>query len=205
MGDYSVELCGGTHVKSTDVCQNFKVIGGGGIGAGVRRIEALASDKAAMDYENSIKLGEKVRMDFERTKKAEVAKRQAEQESRLSSIGDNVSITPLRDGLNWACRDYDGASTAELRALADALKNKLGNKEHIITVTAQHEKRVHLVVTRTDDVSISAVQLLKDSVAPFGGSGGGRDDFAQGGIPDGTKASELENELKKIITSYEGQ
>ena len=112
--------------------------------------------------------------------------------------------------MNWAHRYYDDASPNDLRALADAWKKKLGNKQLIVSVVSQHEGRLHVVVTRTDDVSISAVQVLKQAVAPFGGRGGGRDDFAQGGIPEEIipnerRADNLKHEIEKSITSYEAR
>ena len=205
MGNYSVELCGGTHVNHTGACQTFKVTGGGGVGAGVRRIEAVASDKAVKERKLKLEHMASLKRFMIQQKEKRAEDRQDFQAKRLSSIGNDVSKKTLHNGWGWAHRNYDEASIADLRTLADALKNKLGNKQLIVSVMSQHEGRVHLVVTRSDDVSLSAVQLLKQAVAPFDGSGGGRDDFAQGGLPHDDCVHELTQKIEQLITNYEAR
>ena len=197
MGDYSVELCGGTHVRHTGECDFFLLTAQRGVAAGVRRIEAMVG-QVAREYKITREAQERVRK--KKVKEGGIGNK------LLYDFDKNQGITQGRiiGQWYWHHQELDGKSIAELRSWADYWKE--GQKTPtIITVVSQYEGRGYLVVTKTDGVSLPAVQFIKEAVSLFDGSGGGRDDFAQGGIPDGRKIQDLENEMYKLITHYEAR
>ena len=197
MGDFSTELCGGTHVASTGTIHAFKIFSEAGIAAGVRRIEALTGDGLMRYYEN---------MEQELAEAAKAAKTTpADLKSKIESMleemkalhADNEKLKSklaneaLGDVMNQV-RDVKGvkvlaAKVADvdmngLRGLGDQLKEKLG--EGVIVLASVQGDKVNLMVTATDEAQkkgAHAGNLVKAIAGLVGGGGGGRPNMAQAG------------------------
>ena len=201
---YSVELCGGTHVRRTGDIGLFKIVSEGAVGAGVRRIEALTG-AAALDYVNAqaTALGEAAAA--LKTRPAEVGARIAAliderkrlekdlaEARRAAAAGgpakDGLPVQEI-DGLRFSGRRLDGVPAKELRSMVDEAKRSLGSG--IVAVASVTGGKAAIVVGVTDDLTdrCSAVDLARTAAAVLGGKGGGgRPDMAQAGGPDGANA-----------------
>ncbi len=201
---YSVELCGGTHVRRTGDIGTFRIIGESAVAAGVRRIEALTGVGA----ESHIETREALLRDAAGALKvapAEVPariatlldeRRKLERElsdmrQRLAAGGGGAEAPAAREvaGVKYATRLLDGVPARELRAMADALKKQVGSG--VVAIAAVDDGKASLVVGVTDDLTdrLSAVDLVRAGSAALGGKGGGgRPDMAQAGGPDASQA-----------------
>ena len=196
MGDFSIELCGGTHVGRTGDIGLLKIINETGIASGVRRIEAVTGE-AALNYieqsENRLNsISELVKAKpeniEEKTQQLVQRTRQLEKEleslkSKLaSSAGSDLAASATEIGsIKVLAADLEGADVKSLRDTVDQLKNKLGSAA-IILATVEGEK-ITLIAGVTKDVTdkIRAGDLVSHVAAQVGGKGGGRPDMAQGG------------------------
>ncbi|SNU05482.1 alanyl-tRNA synthetase [Lachnospiraceae bacterium] len=219
MGDWSIELCGGTHVPHTSVIGTFKIISEQGIAAGVRRIEALTADGAAAYYADiearlleaakaaktePMKLTEKIASLMDEIKalqsenqslKDKMAKAAASSaEDSVVEIGD-VKVLPM---------GVQGVDPNALRNLGDEYKAKLGKA--VVIMASDLGEKVSLVVMASDDAvkaGVHAGNIIK-AIAPIvGGGGGGRPNMAQAGGKDASKIQDALNagveEVRKQI------
>lgn len=214
MGDFSKELCGGTHVSNTGVISAFKIISESGVAAGVRRIEALTSGGLMNYYENlENTLDEAARLvkgtrtnlaDKLSHLMAELKELQSENEklkSKLAkdALGDVMDQVKEVAGFKLLATKVEDVDMNGLRELGDQLKEKLG--EGVVVLASAAGGKVNLMVTVTDGAikaGAHAGNLIKAIAACVGGGGGGRPNMAQAGgknpagIPDALlKAEEI--------------
>jgi len=201
MGDFSVELCGGTHVEYTGDIGLFKITSEGGIAAGVRRIEAITG-QAALDWVSQLQMQLKAIAVQLKTnpssidsklaalleKNRELEKQQEQLAAKLaSSAADSLAAQAQEiNGIKLLAARLDGQDGKALALLAEQLKNKLGSS--VILLGSELEGKVLLVCAVTADLTatIKAGDLLKQAATLVGGKGGGRPELAQGGgtLPD---------------------
>jgi alanyl-tRNA synthetase len=206
--DYSVELCGGTHVRALGDIQLLKIISESAVSAGVRRIEALTGEAARQWLGNrDAKLREaaatlKAAPDEVPARIASLVEERKRLERELADAKKALAMgvgTAQSDasapedvaGHKFLGQVVEGLDPKGLRAAVDDMKKRLGSG--IGALIAVNEGRASVAVGVTDDLSgqVSAVELVKAAVATLGGQGGGgRPDMAQGGGPDGSKARE---------------
>ena len=205
IGDFSTELCGGTHVSRAGDIGLFKIVSEGGVAAGVRRIEAVTG-KGAYEYvvETDHKLRdvaglvrgsrddveEKVRQLIERARRLEKEVSQLKDKLASGSGRDLATeATSLANGVKLVAASIDGADAAALRTTVDQLKNKLGSAI-IVLGSATGADKVALIAGVTDDLTskVKAGDIVNHVAKQVGGKGGGRADLAQAG---GTQPANL--------------
>jgi len=205
-GDFSVELCGGTHVRRTGDIGLFKIVSEGGIQAGVRRIEAVTgqgaldwvakSDQVLRELAAIVKAGrdeveDKVRQLAERSRKLE--KEVAALKSKLASgQGGDLSSTAVEvAGVKVVATRVDGADAPALRDAVDQLKSKLRSAA-IVLASVQEPDKVVLIAGVTQDqiAKVKAGDLVNVVAQMVGGRGGGRPDMAQAGGNDPARLDE---------------
>jgi alanyl-tRNA synthetase len=209
-GDFSVELCGGTHVTRVGDIGFFKITSESGIASGVRRIEAVTGGGAEAWVENAqsrlseiaglVKSGgddvaDKVRQLVERAKTQERELARLKQ-SMASSVGDDLIAQAVDvEGIKVVAAQLDGADVKTLRETLDHLKNKL--KSAAIVLAGVDGDTVRLVAGVTDDHTdrIKAGELVNAVAQQVGGKGGGRPDMAQAG---GNKPEALPGALAAV-------
>ena len=217
--NFSVELCGGTHVRRTGDIGLFKIVSESAVGAGVRRVEAVtgaAAEAYVLDEEKTLReaaaalkvapgeLPARIAALVEDRRKLE--RELTEMRKKLVSGGGAGAATgPAAKtiaGISFSGRVLEDVPAKDLKGMADALKKQLGSGVAALVTVA--EGKASLVVAVTDDLTarISAVDLVKIGSEALGGKGGGgRPDMAQAGGPDGGKAQEalaaIESQLAK--------
>jgi alanyl-tRNA synthetase len=205
--NYSVELCGGTHVRATGDIGVFKIVSEGAVSSGVRRIEALTGE-AARQWLNARDETVRAIAGALRTSPDEAAARVAalvEERKRLErelaearkalalGVGSSAPTAQGAEdiaGIKFSGQVIEGIEPRELRPLLDQAKQRLGSG--IAAICAVNDGKAALAVAVTDDLTerFSAVELVRRGVEVLGGTGGGgRPDMAQGGGPDGSKAA----------------
>ena len=209
-GEFSCELCGGTHVERSGDIGVFKIISESGIASGVRRIEAITGLEAFVWIENmeaklqrmaeSLKsnvetVDSKLNLQLEKTRKLE--KELLQLRGKLASnAGLNLlEETTVIDDISIVAKSIDTADPKSLRDAVDQLKNKLGTA--VLILATVNESKVSLVAGVTDDTTnrIKAGDLVNFVAEQVGGRGGGRPDMAQAGGDDPKK---LESALAKV-------
>ena len=206
---FSVELCGGTHVRRTGDIGFFHIIGESAVGAGVRRIEALAgatADAYAVDREDLLS---RAALELKTTAEdvpARVAglmeeRKKLEREvtdlrRKLATGGGGAAADSSESGdvieigdVKYAPKLLDGMPAKELKSMADEIKKQLGSG--VTAIVSVTDSKASIVVGVTEDIMdrISAVDLVRVGSAALGGKGGGgRPDMAQAGGPDGAAA-----------------
>lgn len=200
MGDFSTELCGGTHISNTGVITFFKILSETGIAAGVRRIEALTGDGLMSYYQET----EKELHEAAKTAKAtpssltskiealleEIKTLHSENEklkSRLAkdSLGNVMDQVKEIKGVKVLAARVNDVDMNGLRNLGDQLKDKLG--EGVIVIASVQDGKVNLMATVTDEAQkkgAHAGNLIKSIASLVGGGGGGRPNMAQAGGKD---------------------
>jgi alanyl-tRNA synthetase len=216
-GDYSVELCGGTHVRALGDIQLLKIISESAVSAGVRRIEALTGEAARRWLnEREAKLREaaatlKAAPDDVPARIASLVEERRRLERELADAKKQLAMGggaskpegPAPEQVNghkFLGQVVEGFDPKGLRAAVDEMKKRLGSG--IGALVAVNEGRASVAVGVTDDLAgqVSAVDLVKAAVATLGGQGGGgRPDMAQGGGPDGSKAKEALDAVKDAL------
>jgi alanyl-tRNA synthetase len=214
---YSVELCGGTHVRRLGDIGIFTILGESAVAAGVRRIEALTSEGARRWLSDQAELAREAAAAL-KTNPAELPARAlalSEERRRLEreladakkalalagpARGDSGDAAKEIAGVKTVLRVVEGVNAKDLKGLADDAKAKIGSG--IVAFVAVADGRASLVVGVTDDLTkrISAVDLVKLGAEALGGKGGGgRADMAQAGGPDGAKAQAALDAIAKRL------
>ena len=209
-GEFSVELCGGTHVKRSGDIGLFKITSEGGISAGVRRIEAVTGEAAAAwADEADRKLAQisallKGSRENVVDKVEDLAERNRQLEKELAQLKSKLAAAQGSDLLSNAvdikgakvlAAKLDGVEPKALRDTIDQLKNKLGNG--VVVLATEADGKISLAAGVTKDLSkqVKAGDLVRELTAKLGGKGGGRPDFAQGG---GTDVAALPAALESV-------
>ncbi len=210
MGDFSTELCGGTHVNRTGDIGLFKLKAEAGVASGVRRIEATTGEGALdwvrqreqilKDVSNILKGSEEdaaERVEKLLTQQRELEKQLAQLQSKLagSQSGDIESRAQKVNGVTVVASRVEGVDDKALREMADRLRDKL--QPAVIVLGAVQGDKVVLLAAVSKDVMKShhAGNIIKQIAPLVGGGGGGRPDFAQAG---GKDASRLDEALQKV-------
>lgn len=218
MGDYSIEFCGGTHVKNTNEIMAFKILSESGVAAGVRRIEALTSKGLIRYYDNlEKKLNEAAKVlkatpDNLAEKIAHLTAENKALHSEVESLKSKLAQDAMGDvmnqvqeikGVKLLAAAVDGVDMNGLRDLGDQLKEKLG--DGVVVLASGNDGKVSLMVTATDAAmkqGAHAGNLIKAIAGLVGGGGGGRPNMAQAG---GKNLAGIQEALKKAAEVLEGQ
>ena len=219
MGEFSVELCGGTHVKNTSAIGLFKIISETGIAAGVRRIEALTG-AAVMAHFNQIeetlhaaakeaktepdKLVSKIASLHAELKELHSENEKLKCKLANDSLGDVSSKVKQVNGVNVLAISVDNVDMNELRNLGDKLKGEIGEGV-VVLASAIGTDKVSLIAMATDEAmkkGAHAGNLIKAIAAKVGGGGGGRPNMAQAG---GKNPAGIADALEEVFTVLEGQ
>ena len=218
MGDFSVELCGGTHVANTANITLFKIVSEAGVAAGVRRIEALTGNNVIEYYrqmeENLHTIAKTLKTSpAEITEKIthlqkEVKELQSENESLKSkmaqdSLGNVMDQVVEVKGVKVLASAVDGVDMNGLRDLGDQLKEKLG--EGVVVLASAKDGKVSLLAMATQgamDKGAHAGNLIKAAAAIVGGGGGGRPNMAQAG---GKNPDKIPEAIAKVAELVKGQ
>jgi alanyl-tRNA synthetase len=213
---YSVELCGGTHVRATGDIGLFRIVSESAVSSGVRRIEAMTGE-GAFSYlagrEDALKGAAAVLRTTPDEVEARVAallderrkleRELAEAKKALALGGGNAAATSAEEdvgGVKFSGQILDGLDPKELRGLLDQAKARLGSG--VAVIVAVNDGKASIAAAVTDDLTskVSAVDLVRAGVEALGGKGGGgRADMAQGGGPDGSKAAEAIAAVKGVL------
>ena len=211
--DFSVELCGGTHIDNIAKVGLFKIESEGGIAAGVRRIEAVTGKEAYRLVkklsENIKAIAKIVKSDeasvVERVEKmAENLKDNAKEIEALKAKVTNFEASSLHEsaeeinGVKVVAKTFTDKNAEELRQMVDSLKEKLGS---CIVVLGSGEDKAIFAVGVTKDLigRVKAGNLVKEAAQIAGGNGGGRPDFAQAGGKDASKIAEAVATVKDSL------
>jgi len=218
IGDYSKELCGGVHVRSTGQIGLFKILAETSVASGMRRIEAVTGEEAfryLRDLEDLVigvekSLGASRREIMARIDKLKDGLESAEKENKAlrkkivlgagtieakSSVSGKPIVIKNIKGISVQVQRADGVAMAELRELADSLRQKLGSG--VVFLGGTDSEKVLLVASVSKDLTarIQAGALIKETAPVVGGGGGGRPDFAQAG---GNRPGELDKLLEMV-------
>ncbi|MGL3817774.1 alanine--tRNA ligase [Klebsiella pneumoniae] len=210
MGDFSTELCGGTHAARTGDIGLFRITSESGTAAGVRRIEAVTgegaiamlhaqsdqlSDIAQLLKGDSHNLGEKVRAALERTRQLEKELQQLKEQAAAQESANLSSKAEEINGVKLLVSELAGVEPKMLRTMVDDLKNQLGST--IVVLATVADGKVSLIAGVSKDVTdrVKAGELVGMVAQQVGGKGGGRPDMAQAG---GTDASALPAALASV-------
>ena len=217
MGDYSIELCGGTHLTNTSQVGLFKILSEGGVAAGVRRIEAITG-RAVYNYlkekeevisnvclnlktkEDS--LSQKVTSLIEENKSLSKELHDMKTKMSLQAV-DSVLDSKLDvNGVNLVTTKFEGMDMNTLKEVADNLRDKLVSGVVVLANTT--DDKLNLVATATKDAVDKGVHcgnIVKSIAQIAGGKGGGRPNMAQAGAPDVSKVDEALNHASEVLKS----
>ena len=218
MGDFSMELCGGTHVANTGVITTFKILSESGVAAGVRRIEAITGN-AVFEYyaQMEAKVNDAAKLlkatpanllDKIEHLLAEMKALSSENESLKSkaakeALGDVMDQVVEVKGVKLLATSVSGVDMNGLRDLGDQLKEKLG--EGVVVLASDCDGKVNLVAMATDAAmgkGAHAGNLIKGIAALVGGGGGGRPNMAQAG---GKNPAGIDAAIKEAAVVLKGQ
>jgi alanyl-tRNA synthetase len=217
IGDFSMELCGGTHVERSGDIGFFKILSESGVAAGVRRLEAITGktayewvvhtdqvlrDIAALLRGSREDVDEKVRELVERSRRLEKEVQQLKSKLASGQGGDLTSQAKDVGGIKVLAAQIDGADAKSLRDAVDQLKSKLGSS--VIVLASVQDGKVVLVAGVSADLltRMRAGEIASAVAAQVGGKGGGRADFAQAG---GTQPENLGKALAGVESLIRSQ
>ena len=215
--NYSVELCGGTHVRATGDIGIFRIVSESAVSSGVRRIEAMTGEGARqwlVAREEALKAAAGViratpeevpaRLAALLEERKRLEKQLAEAKKALALGGGGTGGAAAADesvaGVTFSGQVLDGLDPKELRPLLDAAKQRMGSG--VAAIIAVNDGKASIAAAVTDDLTarFSAVDLVRAGVEALGGKGGGgRPDMAQGGGPDGSKAADALAAVKAVL------
>lgn len=220
MGGYSIELCGGAHLKNTAQVGSFKILSENGVAAGVRRIEAVTGKEALKHYqaqEDEIKevcrlvksTPDKLLARLEQllAEQKETAKELEKLKAKMAGgAADEMLSGKVEIGgvavLAAEVKDMDGNA---LRTMGDQLKQKLGSG--VVVLASGKDGKVNLMAMATDDVvkkGVHAGNIIKAAAAVCGGGGGGRPNMAQAGGKDASKIADALEKAKEVVAEQLG-
>ncbi|WP_428027728.1 alanine--tRNA ligase [Altererythrobacter sp.] len=217
--NYSVELCGGTHVRATGDIGIFRIVSEGAVSSGVRRIEALTGEAARswlVSREEALKVAAgairatpeevpaRIAALLDERKRLEKELADAKKALALGGGGADGGTSQAADeeiaGVTFSGQVIEGLNPKELRPLLDEAKSRMGSG--VAAICAVNDGKAAFAAAVTDDLTdkFNAVDLVRAGVEALGGKGGGgRPDMAQGGGPDGAKADEAIAAVKELL------
>lgn len=217
MGDYSIELCGGTHLTNTSQIGMFKILSEGGVAAGVRRIEAITG-RAVYNYLkekeevitnvcSNLKtkedgLSQKVTSLIEENKSLSKELHDMKTKMSLQAVDSVLDSKADVNGVNLVTTKFEGMDMNTLKEVADNLRDKLVSGVVVLANIA--DDKLNLVVTATKDVVDKGVHcgnIVKAIAQVAGGKGGGRPNMAQAGAPDVSKVDDALNYASEVLKS----
>lgn len=215
MGDYSRELCGGTHVSNTSEISMFKILSESGISNGIRRIEAITGP-AVLKYLNELKdeqeeiarelksnkeeILQKIKLNIKSLKEANKEIEKLEHDMAKDQIADIMSSVKNKNGINYVIKKFEGVDVNTLRDLADEVRNKVGSV--VVLFATVNDGKLNFVCAVSKDLvekKIAAGKIIKEIAKVVGGGGGGRPDMATAGAKDINKVGEALNKLSEIL------
>jgi alanyl-tRNA synthetase len=215
MGDFSIELCGGTHVANTSHIGLFKIVSESGVAAGVRRIEALTGDNARAYYNNvednlnnaakALKTNpsditvqiKKLQEELKALRSENESLKSKEAQAALGDVMDQVKEV---NGVKLLATAVKGVDMNGLRDLGDQMKTKLG--EGVVVLISEADGKVNLVTMATDGAMAKgahAGNLVKAIAPKVGGGGGGRPNMAQAGGKNPAGIADAIAEAEKVL------
>lgn len=215
--DFSIELCGGTHLKNTAQAGVFKILGESGVAAGIRRIEAITGMNAYMHMVRLDDILKEMTVEL-KTSTQDLPKRidmligQIKDKQReIDMLRSKLAINSLDDilkhkkevnGISYIAVKLDEQDMDGLRKMADVLRDKLGSG--IVVLASTQGSKVFFVAAATKDVvkqGIHAGNLIREVAKVTGGGGGGRPDMAQAGGKDPSKVDKALEYVEKILAT----
>uniref|UniRef100_I5AQN7 Alanine--tRNA ligase n=1 Tax=Eubacterium cellulosolvens (strain ATCC 43171 / JCM 9499 / 6) TaxID=633697 RepID=I5AQN7_EUBC6 len=215
MGDFSTELCGGTHVENTQQIAQFKILSENGVAAGVRRIEALTGDNVRRYYEKLeaqtnaaaalLKATPATLADHIRKLQEELKALKSENEALKSkeaqnALGDVMNNIKEINGVPFLATAVSGVDMNELRNLGDELKAKVAGG--VVLLVSDNDGKVNMMCMATDEAmkkGAHAGNIIKASAKIVGGGGGGRPNMAQAGGKDASGIPAAIAEAEKVL------
>lgn len=213
---YSVELCGGTHVRALGDIGVFRIVSESAVSSGVRRIEALTGEGARQWFiarEDALKNTAAILRTTPEDVEARVAalmderkklERELAEAKKALALGGGSAKAENADeeinGVKFTGQVLEGLDPRDLRGLLDQAKQRLGSG--VAVIVAVNEGKASIAAAVTEDIvgKVSAVDLVRAGVAALGGKGGGgRPDMAQGGGPDGSKAADAVAAARAVL------
>ena len=215
MGDYSRELCGGTHVSNTSEISMFKILSESGISNGIRRIEAITGP-AVLKYLNELKdeqeeiarelksnkeeILQKIKLNIKSLKEANKEIEKLEHDMAKDQISGILDAVKNKNGINYVIKKFEGVDVNTLRDLADEVRNKVGSV--VVLFATVNDGKLNFVCAVSKDLvekKIAAGKIIKEIAKVAGGGGGGRPDMATAGAKDINKVEEALNKLSELL------
>ena len=215
MGDYSRELCGGTHVSNTSQISMFKILSESGISNGIRRIESITGP-AVLKYLNELKdeqeeiakelksnkdeILQKIKLNNKNLKEANKEIERLEHEMAKDQISGLMDSVKNKNGINYVVKKFEGVDVNTLRDLADEVRNKVGSV--VVLFATINDDKLNFVCAVSKDLvekKIAAGKLIKEVAKVAGGGGGGRPDMATAGAKDLDKVEDALNKLSELL------
>lgn len=215
MGDFSSELCGGTHVSNTSEISMFKILSEGGISSGIRRIEAITGpevynylnnlDSVQNNIAENLKTNRedilsKIKNTVKELKDANKEIIKLEHSMAKDQVSEIMEDVKEKNGIKYIVKKFDGVDVNTLRDLADEVRDKVGSV--VVLFATVNEGKLNFVCAVSKDLvekNIFAGKLIKEIAKVAGGGGGGRNDMATAGGKDLGKVNDALNKLEELL------